>query len=110
MFSTMTRRLRQSHHRHRHGHGHGRYADSPSGVVPLTEVSERTPLCLMRVGAPCNPEVQRLCELGLTTGCRLLVVKNGSAGSPIVVLVGDCRLCLNREVARHLWVKVVPAT
>lgn len=72
-------------------------------MMPLTEVTEQMPLCLVRVTAPNNAEVQRLCELGLTKGTRFLVVQNN--GSPIVVLVGNSRLCLNREVARHLWVQ-----
>lgn len=74
-----------------------------SEIVPLTEVTEPMPLYLVRVTAPHNAEVERLCELGLTRGTRLLVVQNN--GSPIVVLVGNSRLCLNREVARHLWVQ-----
>jgi len=102
MFSAMSRRLSlQRRKRHRGGN---------APLIPLTEAQERAPLCLVRVTASGEPEVQRLCELGLTMGCRLLVIQKGGPGSPMVVRVGECRLCLNREVAQHLWVQPEPTT
>jgi Fe2+ transport system protein FeoA len=46
--------------------------------------------------------VSRLAELGLRTGCRLRVLQ---PGSPCLLQVGECRLCLRADLAGQILVR-----
>jgi Fe2+ transport system protein FeoA len=48
--------------------------------------------------------VSRLAELGLRIGCRLRVLQ---AGSPCLLQVGECRLCLRGECVLQILVRPV---
>jgi Fe2+ transport system protein FeoA len=48
--------------------------------------------------------VGRMAELGVRTGCRLRVLQ---PGSPCLLQVGGCRLCLRGEEATHILVRPV---
>lgn len=48
--------------------------------------------------------VGRMAELGLRTGCRLQVLQ---AGSPCLLQVNDCRLCLRAEQAMQILVRLL---
>ncbi len=48
--------------------------------------------------------VSRLAELGLRTGCRLRVLQ---AGSPCLLQVGECRVCLRGECCMQILVRPV---
>lgn len=50
--------------------------------------------------------VGRLAELGLRHGCRLQVLQ---PGSPCMLQVGGCRLCLRSEEAMRILVRTVAA-
>ena len=50
--------------------------------------------------------VGRLAELGLRHGCRLQVLQ---PGSPCMLQVGGCRLCLRSEEAMRIFVRPVVA-
>jgi ferrous iron transport protein A len=49
----------------------------------------------------------RLAELGLRAGCRLRVLQ---PGSPCLLQVGECRLCLRGEIAAQILVRPVAAS
>jgi ferrous iron transport protein A len=51
--------------------------------------------------------VVRMAELGIRTGCRLLVLRSGS---PCLLQVGGTRLCLRGEQAMQILVRPVAAT
>ena len=55
-------------------------------------------------GEPCW--VGRMAELGLRHGCRLQVLQ---PGSPCMLQVGGCRLCLRGEDAMRIFVRPVIA-
>jgi ferrous iron transport protein A len=46
--------------------------------------------------------VSRLAELGLRIGCRLRMLQ---PGSPCLLQVGECRLCLRGEMAAQIMVR-----
>jgi ferrous iron transport protein A len=48
--------------------------------------------------------VSRLAELGLRIGCRLRMLQ---PGSPCLLQVGECRLCLRGEVAAQILVRPI---
>jgi ferrous iron transport protein A len=48
--------------------------------------------------------VSRLAELGLRIGCRLRMLQ---PGSPCLLQVGECRLCLRGEFASQIMVRPV---
>jgi ferrous iron transport protein A len=48
--------------------------------------------------------VSRLAELGVRIGCRLRVLQ---AGSPCLLQVGDCRVCLRGECCTQILVRPV---
>jgi ferrous iron transport protein A len=48
--------------------------------------------------------VSRLAELGLCIGCRLRMLQ---PGSPCLLQVGECRLCLRGEFASQILVRPV---
>jgi Fe2+ transport system protein FeoA len=50
--------------------------------------------------------VCRMAELGVRTGCRLQVLQ---PGSPCLLQVGGCRLCLRGECAAQILVRPVRA-
>ena len=50
--------------------------------------------------------VGRLAELGLREGCRLQVVQ---AGSPCLLQITQCRLCLRDDRCSQILVRPVPA-
>lgn len=54
-----------------------------------------------------HPCVSRLAELGLRTGCRLRMLQ---PGSPCLLQVGECRLCLRGDVAAQIFVRPVAAS
>ncbi|MDA1190161.1 MAG: FeoA family protein [Candidatus Poribacteria bacterium] len=59
---------------------------------------------IVRVGWEDCGEVQRLCEMGLTTGCVLQVLGRRGEGDPVRVQIGESRLCLDHDVASHFLV------
>lgn len=73
-------------------------------AVPLTHAATGAALRVVRVIGCENCEVQRLCEMGMTTGCRLLLLRSASEGASLLVQIGECRLCLDSRVARNFWV------
>lgn len=46
--------------------------------------------------------VARMAELGLRIGCRVQMVRGGS---PCMLQVGGCRLCLRGEQVQHILVR-----
>jgi Fe2+ transport system protein FeoA len=50
--------------------------------------------------------VCRMAEMGLRTGCRLQMLQ---AGTPCLLDVGGCRLCLRGECAMKILVRPVAA-
>jgi Fe2+ transport system protein FeoA len=50
--------------------------------------------------------INRLAELGLRIGCRLRMLQ---CGSPCLLQVGECRLCLRGELAAQILVRPVAA-
>jgi ferrous iron transport protein A len=48
--------------------------------------------------------VSRLAELGLRIGCRLRMLQ---PGSPCLLQVGECRLCLRGEAASKILVRPI---
>jgi ferrous iron transport protein A len=50
--------------------------------------------------------VCRLAEMGLREGCQLTVLQ---PGSPCLLKVADCRLCLRAEESSHILVRPVSA-
>jgi Fe2+ transport system protein FeoA len=71
----------------------------------LTEAEGRRPLVVVRVACAAGSEVERLCEMGLTTGCHLQVLRRGRPCGDVLVQVGDSRLCVGWEAACCLWVE-----
>jgi ferrous iron transport protein A len=51
--------------------------------------------------------VSRLAELGLRIGCRLRMLQ---PGSPCLLQIGECRLCLRGEAACQILVRPVAAS
>ncbi len=51
--------------------------------------------------------VSRLAELGLRIGCRLRVLQ---PGSPCLLQVGECRLCLRGDWAAQILVRPIAAS
>jgi Fe2+ transport system protein FeoA len=49
--------------------------------------------------------VCRMAELGIRTGCRLRVLQGGS---PCLLQVAGCRLCLRADEANQILVRPVP--
>ena len=50
--------------------------------------------------------VHRLAEMGLREGCKLQMVQ---PGSPCLLKVSDCRLCLRHHECSNILVRVVDA-
>jgi Fe2+ transport system protein FeoA len=47
--------------------------------------------------------VGRMAELGIRSGNRVKVL---SSGSPCLLLIGDCRLCLRMDECAHIMVRL----
>ncbi|GIX06712.1 MAG: hypothetical protein KatS3mg115_1115 [Candidatus Poribacteria bacterium] len=84
-----------------------RYRDavsSPDGPIPLNSACPGVCWRVVRVH-PDSPELCRLCEMGLTPGCQLRVVRGGRRDEPIVIEMGESRVCLNAQIAEKVWVQ-----
>ncbi|MBA2225167.1 MAG: FeoA family protein [Thermogemmata sp.] len=51
-----------------------------------------------------SPLLQRLAEMGLRTGCRIRMVQ---PGTPCLLDLGGCKLCLRADDCSHIYVRVV---
>ena len=73
----------------------------PTELLPLEMLDRDAWADVADVGGePCW--VNRLAELGLRIGCRLRVLQ---PGSPCLLQVGDCRLCVRGEMAAQILVR-----
>jgi Fe2+ transport system protein FeoA len=51
--------------------------------------------------------VSRMAELGIRTGCRLRLIQGGS---PCLLQVAGCRLCLRPDAESQILVRPLPGT
>ncbi len=69
----------------------------------LSECAPGTDLALMTLGGS-SQLVSRLYALGLIPGVRIQVIRSGN---PIVIRIGETRLCLRKEDAAAIRVQTV---
>jgi ferrous iron transport protein A len=78
----------------------------PTDLLPL-ELLDRDAWALVAEVTGEHHWVSRLAELGLRTGCRLRVLQ---PGSPCLLQVGECRLCLRADLAGQILVRPLAAS
>lgn len=78
----------------------------PNDILPL-ELLDRDAWADVAEVCGEHPCVNRLAELGLRAGCRLRMLQ---PGSPCLLQVGECRLCLRGDLAAQVFVRPVTAS
>ena len=78
----------------------------PSELLPLELLDRNTWADIAEVTGE-QHWVSRLAELGLRIGCRLRMLQ---PGTPCLLQIGECRLCLRGELAAQILVRPVAAS
>ena len=74
-------------------------------AVPLGSAPPSGRLEIVRVCCTEGSEVRRLCEMGLTTGCHIQLVKRAGVSEPVIIQVGNSRISVAHDLADHFWVR-----
>ncbi len=78
------------------------------GIVPLTCVKEGAKAVMTHSSGKENV-VRRLCEMGLTPGCELQILRKCSFHGPIEIEVRGASLALGYELASEIFVQELKA-
>lgn len=75
----------------------------PSNILPLSVAAAGDDIQLVDIRG-CGSLRQRLCELGLTRGATVRVLKSDPNGSMILAVRKDTRLAIERSIAHKILV------
>jgi len=78
------------------------------GIVPLTCLKEGAKAVMTHSSGKENV-VRRLCEMGLTPGCELQILRKCSFHGPIEIEVRGAALALGYELASEIFVQELKA-
>jgi Fe2+ transport system protein FeoA len=94
--------------RRRHKQGIQDPCLNSEGIVPLTCLKEGAKAVMTHSSGKENV-VRRLCEMGLTPGCELQILRKCSFHGPIEIEVRGAALALGYELASDIFVQELKA-